>query len=383
VTRLTLSLASALALIGCASIEPAGTAAPAVDTGAYFSANVTGADALFPVAARSAALRRIDFGTGRPHGEKVCVRERDMRPIAPLVAPSLAAMKAGPVEYTTAPRDYARAVNDAAFRVLLTQDDALAAEAVATIRRHADADAWLPADRESWTASGVVVEGMGPLLPAWQILRQARGTSAADRAAIDAWIARLAVMSDVRESENNGASYHGANDMLLGLMTGEGGRYAAGRRAIVAQLAAMRPDGSFPLEVERGRGALDNQSRNVGFLVYAADIAESNGDDLWNAEVDGKSIRTAIRFFLDAAADNTLVDRYAAANVRPPRDAPDFRPNDQLDPFRNTTRAWAISFTERFPRDPLSAELRASMELGNRVQSDVTGGNSSCYASRL
>ena len=39
----------------------------------------------------------------------------------------------------------------------------------------------------------------------------------------------------------------------------------------------MRPDGSFPLEVERGRGALSNQSRNIGFLVYAADIAASAG----------------------------------------------------------------------------------------------------------
>lgn len=381
--RTILSLSLVMALTACGA-DRAATTADAPDAGAasFFSAPVVGGDALLPVAARSAALRRVDFSTGNMRGEPVCVRDSDLRPIAPLVAPSLAAMRQGPVAYTQAPRDYARAVNDAAFRVLLTEDDALAAAAVASLRAHADASAWLPADR-SWTASSVVIEGMGPLLPAWQILRQARGTSAADRDAIDGWIARLAVLADERESENNLATYRGANDMLLGLMTGDRARHARGRAAVLAQLGAMRPDGSFPLEVERGRGALNNQSRNIGFLVYAADIAASDGDDLWNAEVDGKSIRTAIRFFLAAAEDNALVDGYAAANVRPPDDAASFRANDQVDPFNSAMRAWAISFTERFPREPLSTELRAATRLGTRVTSDVTGGNSSCYASRI
>lgn len=249
--RLFLSLAAAAALVGCAPADPPADAG--AGGAAFFTADVTGADALFPVAARSAALRRPDYSTGGRKGDRVCVRAQDVRDLSPLVGPSLAAMRRGPVAYTQAPRDYARAVNDAAFRVLLTQDEALAAATVATIVQHSQAEAWLPAER-SWTAGSVVIEGMGPLLPAWQILRQARSTSPADRAAIDAWIARLAVLADERESENNLAAYRGANNMLLGLMTGDGGRYAAGRRAVVGQLAAMRPDGSFPLEVERGAG---------------------------------------------------------------------------------------------------------------------------------
>lgn len=49
----------------------------------------------------------------------------------------------------------------------------------------------------------------------------------------------------------------------------------------------------------------------------------------------------------------------------------------------SATKAWAISFVERFPKDPLSAELQARLKLGTRIQSDVTGGNSTCYASRI
>ena len=379
-TRWMLSIWTALALAACAATSPQG---PAEGGAAFFSAPVTGANALFPVAARSAQLGRVDFSTGGRRGDLICVRARDVRPLQPLVAPSLAAMRgAGPIEFTRAPRDYSRGLNDAAFRVLLTQDAALAQQAVATLRTHADQNAWLPPNPNG-TAGSVVIEGMGPMLPAWQILRQARTTTDADRAAIDPWIGRLAARADERETDNNAATYRGANNMLLGLMTGDGGRYARGRSAVVAQIGGMRPDGSFPLEVERGRGALQNQSRNIGFIVYASDIAVSKGDGLWSAEVDGRSVRTAIRFFLDAAEDNALVDRYASANIRPPDDAPVFRPNDQLDPFNGATKSWANSFVQRFPGEPLSADLRSSMKIGSRVSNDVTGGNSSCYASRL
>lgn len=362
------------ALAGCAvaPTAPGGGAA-------FFSTPVEGANALFPVSARSARVAAINLSTGKPKGTRVCVREQDLRPLAPVTGPSVAASR---TDYSQAPRDYGRAVNDAAFRVLLTRDPVMARAAVATLRQHADAAAWQPSGTV-WSVSSAAIEGMGLVLPAWQILRQAETTSDADRAAIDGWLQQVARVADDRTAENNLGSSRAANDMLFGLMSGDGARYARGRAAFVAQLAGMRADGSFPLEVERGRGALSNQSRNIGFLVYGADVAASAGDDLWGETVDGKSIRTAIRFFLDAVADPALVDQYAQANVRPPESAAVFRPNDQLDPLGSATKAWAISFVERFPHDPLSAELQAKMTLGSRIQSDVTGGNSTCYASRI
>ena len=99
--------------------------------------------------------------------------------------------------------------------------------------------------------------------------------------------------------------------------------------------------------------------------------------------MDGKSVDDAIRFLLAAADDNALVDGYAAANRNPPKTAPDFRPNAQLDPFDTTARGWAVLYTERFPRSELSEAIRAHVKIGTRVNSDAVGGNVTCYAKRL
>ena len=67
--------------------------------------------------------------------------------------------------------------------------------------------------------------------------------------------------------------------MLLGLMTGDTGRYDRGiREGFVRQLRGMRADGSFPLETDRGVTALEKSSRNVALLVYSAQIGLSQGD---------------------------------------------------------------------------------------------------------
>jgi hypothetical protein len=145
----------------------------------------------------------------------------------------------------------------------------------------------------------------------------------------------------------------------------------------------MRPDGSFPRETDRGRGALQNTSRNIAFLLYSAEIAASQGENLYGARVGGKGVDDAIRFLLAAAADNALVDGYAAANRNPPKDHPAFAPGSQLDPFDSTARAWALLYTERFPRSELTAEIRAAIDIGRRISSDTVGGNVSCYATRL
>jgi len=239
-------------------------------------------------------------------------------------------------------------------------------------------------EKPSWTNAAGVINAFPALLPAWHILRQTPAATPADKAAIEAWLTRLAAQADEHPGDTNLGTARGAADMLLGLMLGDPARYQKGvQSGFVAQLKAMRPDGSFPLETDRGTGALQNQSRNIAFLLYAAQIAESQGENLYGTKVDGKSVDDAIRFLLAAADDNALVDGYAAANRNPPKTAPDFRPNAQLDPFDTTARGWAVLYTERFPRSELSEAIRAHVKIGTRVNSDAVGGNVTCYAKRL
>ena len=156
-------LLALVALAGCAA-EPSAT-------GAFANrAAVSHPQALFDVAPRSDLLRRNDGRTGQPRGERVCPRADDLRELAPLTQASLAALR-GSAEATQAPREFARALNVSAYRLLLDLDMARAARDVAALRAHADTNAWLGAEAKG-SSAGSVIDGMGPTLPAWQILRQ-------------------------------------------------------------------------------------------------------------------------------------------------------------------------------------------------------------------
>jgi hypothetical protein len=367
-----------VALLGSVATACTMTGEPTI----FDRADVAHPEALFDVESRSAKLRQFNGGTGGRNGDKVCVRERDLVDYEPLVGPSLAAVKGGG-ETNKAARDFARALNGSAYYVLLTNDPARARRDIDVLRRHAEARAWLVPE-PSWTNAAGVIDSMGALLPAWHILRQTNVATPEDRAVIEAWLVDLAEQADHHPGENNLGTARGAADMMLGLMVGDEARYRKGvETGFMAQLAAMRPDGSFPLETDRGRGALQQQSRNIALLLYGAEIAASQGQNLYGAEVGGKSVDDAIRFLLAASDDNALVDVYAAANRNPPRAYPDFTPMSQADLVDSTARAWAMLYTERFPRSELSAEIRDKIPFGPRVSNDTVGGNVSCYATRL
>lgn len=368
-------------LLGLATLA-AGCAAIPTGPSIFSPAGVTHPEALFDVASRSAQIRAYSAGTGEMKGARYCLRQSDVPELAPLVGPSLAAVKAGG-DSNNAARDMARALNATAFYVLLQNDPEPARQAVAILRQHADANAWI-VEKPSWTNAAGVINAFPALLPAWHILRQTPVATASDKAAIEAWLQRLALQADEHPGDNNLGAARGAADMMLGLMLGDPARYQRGiQSGYVAQLRAMRPDGSFPLETDRGTGALQNSSRNIAFLLYAAEIAQSQGQDLYATEVDGKTVDDAIRFLLAAADDNALVDGYAAANRNPPKTDPEFRPGAQIDPFDSTGRGWAVLYTERFPRSELSREIRERVNIGRRVNSDAVGGNVTCYAKRL
>jgi Alginate lyase len=372
-----LPLLGLLALAACAT-EPSAT-------GAFVNrAAVDHPEALFDVAARSDALRRNDGRTGRPRGERVCPQPRNLVDIEPLVGPSMRAM-VGSTEYSRAPREFGRALNGRAYRLLVDQDMDRASQDIAAVRAHAEANAWLRGGPPKNSVASTIIDGMLPTLPAWQILRQTSAATESDRQVIDAWLQRLARYADTHPGENSAGTARGANDMLLGLMTGDAGRYRKGvSTGFYRQLGSMRADGSFPLEVDRGLTALDNTNRNIALLVYSAQIAESQGTDLYTAQVNGRGLDDAIGFLLRASDDNGLVDVYAAANRNPSKDHPVFRPNAQVDPFLTSAgRAWPVLYSARFPNTPLTEDLLGRIEPARRVANDTVGGWVSCYAGRL
>ncbi|WP_299822956.1 alginate lyase family protein [uncultured Jannaschia sp.] len=389
-TRISV-FATCLAAVACVPATDPGAGRTAAAGEASLPAfaerdRVRGPDALFDPAERSRDFLRNNGATGAPMGERVCPRPKDLASDAEIGAAaqaSIQAQAAGPVS-TNAPRDFARLLNTSAFRYLMDRDAGRARRDVDLLRRHAEADAWIPS-ASSWSAASSAVQAMLPLLPAWQILRQTSAASDADHAAIDGWLARVDRFTEVHPGDDYVGTARGANRMMLGAMTGNDALYRSGvQGGYMAQLRAMRPDGSFPLETTRGRNALNTSTNNVRLMVYAAEIAASRGVDLYGVDVDGRSLHDAVGFVLDARADNALVDRYAAANESPPADAADFRPGAQLDPFEgSTSKGWAKLYVQRFPTSDAAARIRAIRSFEAWLQADNTGGYVSCWGSRF
>ena len=170
--------------------------------------------------------------------------------------------------------------------------------------------------------------------------------------------------------------------MLLGLMLGDDARYQKGLASgFYRQIGGMRPDGSFPLEADRGLTALENSNRNIALLVYAAQIAASQGSDLYAARVDGRGLEDAIGFLLRAADDNAVIDVYARANRNPSQDHPVFAPGRAGDPFGNqAARGWVKLYTERFPASPDRRGAARARRAARRISNDSVGGYVTCYA---
>ena len=183
-------------------------------------------EALFDVPSRSAKLRQHNGGTGGRNGDRICIREKDLVDLGPLIAPSLVAVKGGG-DTNNAARDFARAVNLSAYYVLFTNDPTQAQKDIAALGQHAEAGAWL-VPKPSWTNAAGVINAMGALLPAWHILRQTTVATPADRATIEAWLVKLALQADIHPGDNNLGTTRGAADMMLGLMVRDDARYQKG-----------------------------------------------------------------------------------------------------------------------------------------------------------
>ena len=185
---------------------------------------------------------------------------------------------------------------------------------------------------------------------------------------------------------NNHHYLRGSVDMAWGALTGDDRRFQAGIEAYRDALADMRPDGSLPLETERGARALWYQRHAIASLVVIAEIAANQGLDLYGLQTDGRDIHGAIRFLLDAIEEPAKVLPYAAANSNPGTDS---GPGDQDLSFldqRGHDRhymAWVEIYAARFPDRPESKRLLALLARTDPdfrpMIDDYSGGATTCF----
>lgn len=121
---------------------------------------------------------------------------------------------------------------------------------------------------------------------------------AAERAAIEPWLARLADQVEAMDTKpaswNNHHYWIGYVSTAVGVATGDTARLARGRQAFDDGLAAIGPDGTLPRELGRRGRALSYHNYALAPLVMAAEIAAHAGED-WYARHDGALHRLAAR----------------------------------------------------------------------------------------
>jgi poly(beta-D-mannuronate) lyase len=227
------------------------------------------------------------------------------------------------------------------------------------------------------------------LLPAWAILRHTNAPSEATAKSIESWLAQRVADSDVatgpiatrnQETALSNRNYHRlmreAVAMAHGALTGDAASFRRGPRALAGALREMRPDGSLPLETARGPRALWHQRIAVSTLLMIAEMGKVQGLDLYALEVDGKRLKRAVDFLLQA-----IVEPEALAPYAPERQDLAFA---ETKTDGRHQMAWFEAWHRRVGIDPMTTgELPASLFASRPLIDELAGGAATCLFAKV
>ncbi|HUB53444.1 MAG TPA: alginate lyase family protein [Terracidiphilus sp.] len=213
----------------------------------------------------------------------------------------------------------------------------------------AKADAWddkMPTNNsiymQNWLLSGTAI--------AYLKVRNSGAGTAGQDALIQKWFGLLAAR--VREyfdsgrkrpgsdAWNNHMYWAGLSVAAEGVATGDAEAFLWGLATYEMGIHAINPDGSLDAEMGRGQRALHYQLYALGPLVMVAELAASNGIDLYS-ERDGV-IHKLVEFDVAAMKDPSLIAKRTGVK------------QDTTSPYSGLEIGWAMPWVQRFPNADLS-----------------------------
>jgi poly(beta-D-mannuronate) lyase len=237
-----------------------------------------------------------------------------------------------------------------------------------------------------------------PTIVAYGLVRDDPGWNESERKEVERWLNRLVRLRGVKRPDetrgpisqmNNHRYLSDSVDMAWGALRGNDALFRQGIESFLLALAQMRPDGSLPLETERGSKALWYQRQAVSSLVTIAEMAAVQGYDLYAIAVEGKSLHRTIDFLARAIAEPELVMPYARANQKHGEFANYLVQDRSFMRRRGHDRhymAWFEPYRARFPeRDATRQLTRLLGEFEGQSRpmvDDFSGGNMSCFFAR-
>lgn len=225
-----------------------------------------------------------------------------------------------------------------------------------------------------------------PLVMLWPTLRADPAMAPADRELIDNWIS-TALVPSVPGSDffPNDLGYW-ADEIVMAdaIRRSDNVMFAFGVQRFYGALNQMRSDGSFPLAATLSACSATYSDTDLLHLVVIAEMAATQGYDLYSLSVNGRSLETAIEFLLNAYQNPSLLYQYSMAGEGAcfegnPGDPPDF---SFFNPPTNDL-TWVEPYLARFPLSATAARLRTI--LGSNISAppfpmmiDRTGLNATC-----
>jgi poly(beta-D-mannuronate) lyase len=162
---------------------------------------------------------------------------------------------------------------------------------------------------------------------------------------------------------NNHSYWRGLEAAITGVVTNDNHLFRFGIRKYISAINSMNKNGSFPLEMARGRRAIHYQNFAILPLVYIAEIAARQGYDLYSLNIDGKDLHLAINFLMRCIEDNDIVKRYTTSI------------QDTSFTWRRGGVNWMEPYNRRFKNKDIETFLNGKRPIYHRWG----GGNSTLY----
>jgi uncharacterized protein (TIGR03437 family) len=225
-----------------------------------------------------------------------------------------------------------------------------------------------------------------PLVMLWPTLRADPMLAAPDRESIDNWIGNSLVPSVPGADFFSNDLGYWADEIVMAdaIRRSDDVLFAFGVQRFYGALNQMRTDGSFPLAATLSACSATYSNADFLHLIAIAEMAATQGYDLYRLSVNGRSLETAIEFLLNAYQNPALLYQYSMAGGGAcfegnPGDPPDF--SVFSSPSNGLT--WVEAYLARFPLSATAGRLRTI--LGSNLSAppfplmvDRTGLNATC-----
>ena len=138
-----------------------------------------------------------------------------------------------------------------------------------------------------------------------------------EKAKVYGWIApMIEVISNSRwgDAADNKPAYRSSIEALWGHLSNNRALIKKAEDSYRFSIRYMRPDGTFGRDASRGGAGASYSSLHMGDLLIIAALDAMQGGNLFDYEVDGRSIHDAVAFYLDFNDDRVGTNnRYAKA----------------------------------------------------------------------